>query len=149
MFRQPVICSLSRYADVLSNAKFVLVVICVFLLFAQVSGQAQYTDDVPLPPTALHAAFVTSTRPHAKLLSVDATAAIAMPGVLGYFDAKDVPGDNHIGPIMHDEEVFATETVTCVGQVRNVLHQVLQPNILLMVLPGHLLSHTQLPVVLL
>ena len=23
-----------------------------------------------------------------------------------------------IGPIMHDEEVFATDTVTCVGQVR-------------------------------
>ena len=27
------------------------------------------------------------------------------------------PGDNMIGPIMHDEEVFATQEVTCVGQV--------------------------------
>jgi hypothetical protein len=36
----------------------------------QVSGQAQYTDDVPLPPNTLHAAFVTSSRPHAKLLKV-------------------------------------------------------------------------------
>lgn len=83
----------------------------------QVSGQAQYTDDLPLPPTALHAAFVTSSRPHARLVSVDAAAALAMPGVVGYFGAKDVPGDNHIGPIMHDEEVFATTEVTCVGQV--------------------------------
>jgi xanthine dehydrogenase/oxidase len=41
-----------------------------------------------------------------------------MPGVAGYFGASDVPGDNKIGPIMHDEEVFATEVVTCVGQVR-------------------------------
>ncbi|WIA42814.1 hypothetical protein OEZ86_008746 [Tetradesmus obliquus] len=83
----------------------------------QVSGQAQYTDDVPLPPNTLHAAFVTSSKPHAKLLKVDATAALRLPGVVGFYSAKDVPGDNMIGPIMHDEEVFATDTVTCVGQV--------------------------------
>ena len=41
----------------------------------QVTGEAQYTDDVPLPPNVLHAALVTSTRPHAKILSVDASAA--------------------------------------------------------------------------
>lgn len=44
------------------------------------SGEAQYTDDVSLPPNTLHAAFVTSTKPHAKLLGVDASAAVAMPG---------------------------------------------------------------------
>lgn len=83
----------------------------------QVSGEAQYTDDVALPPNTLHAAFVTSIKPHAKLLGVDASAALAMPGVVGFFGADDVPGDNMIGPIMHDEEVFATKEVTCVGQV--------------------------------
>lgn len=50
------------------------------LLALQVSGEAQYTDDVALPPNTLHAAFVTSTKPHAKLLGVDASAALAMPG---------------------------------------------------------------------
>eukprot|EP00879_Flechtneria_rotunda_P002218 GHRR01002404.1.p1 GENE.GHRR01002404.1~~GHRR01002404.1.p1 ORF type:complete len:899 (+),score=349.77 GHRR01002404.1:1548-4244(+) len=87
----------------------------------QVSGQAQYTDDILLPPNTLHAAFVTSTRPHARLLSIDASAAVAMPGVVGYFGADDVPGDNMIGPIMHDEEVFATQEVTCVGQIIGVV----------------------------
>uniref|UniRef100_A0A383W3H7 xanthine dehydrogenase n=1 Tax=Tetradesmus obliquus TaxID=3088 RepID=A0A383W3H7_TETOB len=87
----------------------------------QVSGQAQYTDDVPLPPNTLHAAFVTSSKPHAKLLKVDAAAALRLPGVVGFYSAKDVPGDNMIGPIMHDEEVFATDTVTCVGQVIGVV----------------------------
>lgn len=48
----------------------------------QVSGEAQYTDDVALPPNTLHAAFVTSVKPHAKLLGVDASAAVAMPGGL-------------------------------------------------------------------
>lgn len=26
-------------------------------------------------------------------------------GVVGYFDHRDVPGDNHIGAVAHDEEV--------------------------------------------
>jgi len=42
----------------------------------QVTGEAQYTDDVPLPPNMLHAVLVTSSRPHAKILSVDASAAL-------------------------------------------------------------------------
>lgn len=73
---------------------------------------------MPLPANALHAALVTSSKPHARLLGVDASAALALPGVAGYFDHRSVPGDNRIGAVVHDEEVFATETVTCVGQVR-------------------------------
>lgn len=89
------------------------------------SGQAQYTDDVPLASNALHAAFVTSTRPHARLVRVDPSAATALPGVAGYFGADDVPGDNWIGPVKHDEEVFATKEVTCVGQVTGTISAVL------------------------
>ncbi|MEW5306011.1 MAG: hypothetical protein WDW36_008516 [Sanguina aurantia] len=87
----------------------------------QVSGEAQYVDDLKLSADALSAVLVTSTRPHARLLSVDATAALALPGVVGYYCAKDVPGSNIIGPVIADEEVFATEVVTCVGQVIGVL----------------------------
>ena len=42
----------------------------------QVTGEAQYTDDVPLPPNTLHAALVKSIRPHAKINSVDPSAAL-------------------------------------------------------------------------
>ena len=42
----------------------------------QVSGEALYTDDVPLPANALHAVLVKSTRPHAKITSVDPSAAL-------------------------------------------------------------------------
>ncbi len=96
-------------------------VIVACLVQPQVSGQAQYTGDVPLPPNALHAAFVTSARPHARLLSVDASAALALPGVIGYFDHTSVPGDNMIGPVRHDEEVFSSGVVTCVGAVIGVV----------------------------
>ena len=74
----------------------------------QVSGEARYVDDMPLPPGALHAVLVVSAKPHARILSVDAAAARAVPGVRGVFGAGDVPGDNRIGAVIHDEELFAT-----------------------------------------
>jgi len=42
----------------------------------QVTGEALYTDDVPLPQNALHAALVKSIRPHAKITSVNPSAAL-------------------------------------------------------------------------
>ena len=87
----------------------------------QVSGEAKYTGDVPLPPDALHAAIVQSSQAHAKLLSIDATEALAMPGVVGFYSAKDVPGSHEIGPAFPDEECFAIKEVTCVGQAVGVI----------------------------
>ena len=42
----------------------------------QVTGNAKYTDDMLLPPGGLHAALVFSTRPHARILAVDAAKAL-------------------------------------------------------------------------
>jgi xanthine dehydrogenase/oxidase len=81
----------------------------------QVCGSAQYVDDIKLPAGALHCALVLSTRPHARILRIDTAAAAAMPGVHGVYTAKDIPGGNDIGPVIHDEELFATSVVTCVG----------------------------------
>ncbi|KAI0525010.1 hypothetical protein KFK09_004400 [Dendrobium nobile] len=87
----------------------------------QVSGRAEYTDDTATPPNTLHAAFVLSKKAHARILSIDDTLARASPGFAGLFLAKDVPGSNKIGPVVHDEEVFASEKVTCVGQVIGIV----------------------------
>lgn len=38
--------------------------------------------------------------------------------MVGYYGASDVPGSNAIGPVQLDEEVFAKDKVTAVGQVR-------------------------------
>lgn len=83
----------------------------------QVSGEAEYLDDGPTPPNCLHAALVLSEKPHARILSIDDAGAKSCPGFAGIFLAKDVPSNNKIGAIVADEEVFATEFVTCVGQV--------------------------------
>ncbi|CAN1200132.1 Xanthine dehydrogenase 1 [Linum perenne] len=87
----------------------------------QVTGEAEYADDTPLPPNGLHAALVLSRKPHARIVSIDDLEAKSSPGFAGAFFAKDVPGDNRIGAIVDDEEVFATEFVTCVGQVIGVV----------------------------
>lgn len=87
----------------------------------QVTGEAEYTDDVPMPPNSLHAALILSKKPHARVLSVDDSAARSSPGFTGIFLASDVPGNNTVGPIIMDEELFASEVVTCVGQIIGVV----------------------------
>lgn len=87
----------------------------------QVTGEAEYTDDTPMPPKGLHAALILSRKPHARILSIDDSGARSSPGVEGIFLAKDVPGANIIGPVVEDEELFASEIVTCVGQVIGVV----------------------------
>ncbi|PWA82587.1 xanthine dehydrogenase [Artemisia annua] len=87
----------------------------------QVTGEAEYTDDTPMAPNGLHAALILSKKPHARLVSIDDSGARSTPGFAGIFFAKDIPGDNITGPVVEDEEVFASEIVTCVGQVIGVV----------------------------
>ncbi|KAH9614387.1 hypothetical protein KSS87_007646 [Heliosperma pusillum] len=87
----------------------------------QVTGEAEYADDLPMPLNCLHAALVLSRKPHARIVSINDSAAKSSPGFGGIFFSKDVPGDNHIGPVFTDEELFASELVTCVGQVIGIV----------------------------
>ncbi|KAJ0960491.1 hypothetical protein J5N97_001650 [Dioscorea zingiberensis] len=87
----------------------------------QVTGEAEYTDDTPIPPNTLYAALVLSKKAHARILSIDDSLAKTSPGFAGLFLSKDVPGSNKIGAVIHDEEVFASEFVTCVGQVIGIV----------------------------
>ena len=83
--------------------------------YRHASGRARYVDDLPLPPGTGHGYVVTSPHAHARIVSRDAAAARAMPGVRAVLFAADVPGSLHIGPIVHDEELLAREEVLYVG----------------------------------
>ncbi|KAF0505922.1 xanthine dehydrogenase [Gigaspora margarita] len=83
----------------------------------QTTGQAVYIDDIPRIEGELCGAFVTSQKAHAKILNIDPTQALNIPGVKGFFSAKDVPGKNSWGIIIEDEEVFASKEVFYVGQI--------------------------------
>ncbi len=54
-----------------------------------VTGHGLYTSDRTLPGQ-LHAAFLRADRAHARILSIDASAALAMPGVHAVLTGEDV-----------------------------------------------------------
>ncbi|KAF9371362.1 hypothetical protein CPC16_003112, partial [Podila verticillata] len=88
----------------------------------QVTGEALYTDDMPTLHNELYGAMVLSSRAHAKIVSIDTSAALAHPGVKAYYGHRDVPGNNIWGAAMFDdEEIFASEEVHCVGQIIGVI----------------------------
>lgn len=84
----------------------------------QTTGEAQYTDDIPALKNELHAAWVLSTKARAKILSVDYTAALDLPGVVDKVDIDDVPSKeaNTFGAPFHDEVVYADGEVHTAGQ---------------------------------
>jgi xanthine dehydrogenase large subunit len=81
-----------------------------------VSGEALYTDDVPLPASALHAAFGTSSIAHGRVRRVDLDAVRTAPGVVAVLTAADIPGANNYGPVVADDPILARDLVQYVGQ---------------------------------
>lgn len=81
-----------------------------------------------MPARGLYAHFVMSPKANATFTRLDATAALKMvrqqrwemwncrhltgcvsqPGVVAFFSAADIPGENQIGPVFHDEELFVS-----------------------------------------
>src|SRR5205085_9516230 len=54
-----------------------------------IKGLAHYVDDIVLPGTC-HVAFVRSVYAHARINSIDTSAALAAPGVIAVYTGKDV-----------------------------------------------------------
>jgi len=81
-----------------------------------VTGQARYTDDIPLPGAALHLAFGLSSCAHGTITDLDLSAARAAPGVVAVWSAADFPDMPDCSPSAHDEPLLATGTVHYAGQ---------------------------------
>lgn len=82
------------------------------------TGEAIYCDDLTPLTGELYMSLVLSTEAHALITSIDSSAALSVEGVHAVFSAKDIdPQRNCFGPVIQDEEVFASEKVTCCGQV--------------------------------
>lgn len=84
--------------------------------YKQASGEAVYCDDIPRQEGELYCAFVLSIKPHANILRIDESEALAMEGVHGFVCDKDVK-HNMWGPVVHDEKVFFSDKVTSQGQI--------------------------------
>jgi CO/xanthine dehydrogenase Mo-binding subunit len=70
----------------------------------KVAGLTQYPGDLA-PDNLLHGKVLFTDQPHARMLSMDVSAAEAVPGVVAIFTAKDVPV-NEYGLIMPDQPVL-------------------------------------------
>jgi xanthine dehydrogenase large subunit len=81
-----------------------------------VTGEAAYLDDLPPLRGELLVDFVGSRLAHARIRSVDVSAAKRMDGVVGVYTCADVPGENTFGPVFHDEELLAREVCHHIGQ---------------------------------
>jgi CO/xanthine dehydrogenase Mo-binding subunit len=62
----------------------------------------------------LYMKIIFAGRPHARILSIDSSAALKQPGVVAVFTAADVPV-NRRGLIIPDQQVFCAEKVRFVG----------------------------------
>jgi xanthine dehydrogenase large subunit len=83
-----------------------------------VTGGATYIDDIPEVAGTLYAAIIKSPVAHGELIGegIDRAAILAQHGVVAVYTAKDIPGENNCGPIIHDDPFLADGKVEFVGQ---------------------------------
>ena len=83
---------------------------------AKVTGEARYAVDHVLPDM-LHGAVVRATRAHASIESIDKSAALAVPGVVGVVVATDLgPLFPRFGHLIADHPVLAIDKVNYMGE---------------------------------
>jgi 4-hydroxybenzoyl-CoA reductase alpha subunit len=83
-------------------------------MLRRVGGGTRYTDDIQLPGM-LHAKIKRCPHPHARIRSIDASEALAMPGVYAVVTGKDMPRRFGIIPWTPDEYPLALEVARFVG----------------------------------
>jgi aldehyde oxidoreductase len=78
-------------------------------------GVAEFGADIKLPKDKLELAVVYSTQHHALIKSIDTSAAVKMPGVVGIMTAEDIKGTNRIRFSVPDQPVLCEDRVRVIG----------------------------------
>ena len=81
---------------------------------AKVTGQTVFADDLMLPRT-VHCKLLRSPHPHARIVSIDPSRALAHPGVYLVLTGRDFPIPYGILPVSQDEHALAVDRVRFVG----------------------------------
>jgi 4-hydroxybenzoyl-CoA reductase subunit alpha len=81
---------------------------------AKVTGQTLFADDLFLP-RMLHCRILRATLPHARIRSIDASRALALPGVKAVLTGRDLPIKFGILPVSQDEHALCPDKVRFVG----------------------------------
>ncbi|HEV8393529.1 MAG TPA: xanthine dehydrogenase family protein molybdopterin-binding subunit [Vicinamibacterales bacterium] len=83
---------------------------------AKVTGRAKYAEDFRAEGM-LFAKLLLSPMPHARVRNIDASAALAMPGVKAILTASDVPDQNGAEKALTNEPFYAGEPILAVAAV--------------------------------
>src|SRR2546422_8201679 len=81
---------------------------------AKVTGQTRFADDIFLPRMA-HCKLLRSPHPHARIRKINASRALAHPGVYLVLTGKDLPIQYGILPVSKDEQALCVDHVRHVG----------------------------------
>ncbi|MDF2114297.1 xanthine dehydrogenase family protein molybdopterin-binding subunit [Roseiarcaceae bacterium H3SJ34-1] len=82
----------------------------------KLTGAARYASDFSLAGM-LHAKILRSPHPHARIVSIDASKALAVPGVVGVVSGEDLSGLDHTyGMFIRDQPVIAVDKVRFAGE---------------------------------
>jgi len=80
----------------------------------KVAGQTLFADDIVLP-RMLWCKLLRSPHPHARIISIDASKALALPGVEAVLTGADTPIPFGILPVSQDEHALCPDVVRFVG----------------------------------
>jgi len=83
---------------------------------AHVTGKAVYIDDMDQPGLLFGLPFYSRIA-SGKIRSINTEQALSVKGVAKILTAKDIPGINQMGPVIHDEPCLANGKVDFIGQV--------------------------------
>src|SRR5438552_3485659 len=72
------------------------------------TGVARFADDLKLPRMAF-CRLLRATRPHARILHIDTSAAQAMPGVIAVITGQDLPVNYGVLPVGQDEQALCSD----------------------------------------
>lgn len=81
-----------------------------------VTGESVYINDMDFGGRMLHGLVVYSKYAHALIKTIDISGAKALSGVHAIVTATDIPGENQMGPVVHDEPCLAAGKVQFIGQ---------------------------------
>src|ERR1700704_1406790 len=81
---------------------------------AKVTGATRFADDLAFP-RMLYCKLLRSTEPHARIVSIDVTAAQRLDGVQAVLTGPDLPIPFGILPVSQDEHALCVEKVRFTG----------------------------------
>ena len=81
----------------------------------KVTGEAIYAADIKLS-NMLYGKILRSTHSHARIVKVDTTEALRLPGVKAVVTSKDLHSDSRYGGFLKDQQPFAVDKVRYIGE---------------------------------